>query len=84
MEESPNDKETVEKTAEKTTVEVPKSIAFMKAKWASFQNLTAKDTSDNLWLIGFKLFLKGIMVLILILMSPFILFIITVSLLVAV
>jgi hypothetical protein len=84
MEELPNDKEAVEETIEKVTIEQPKSIAFMKAKWASFQNLTAKDASDNLWLIGFKFFLKGIMVLILILMSPFILFIITVSLLVAV
>lgn len=84
MEESPNDEEAIEKTIEKPTVEQPKFVAFMKAKWVSFQKFTAKDASDNLWLVGFKLFLKGIMVLILILLSPFILFILIMSFLVAI
>lgn len=65
------------------TFETPASLTWMKAQYAKFQALTAKDISDNMWLIGLKFLLKGIMVFILILMSPFILFFIVFSLLIA-
>jgi hypothetical protein len=68
---------------EKETFETPASVAFMKRQYAKFQGITAKNISDNLWIIGLKWFLKGIMVLILIIMSPFILFVIIFSLLIA-
>lgn len=68
---------------EKPNFETPASVAWMKRQYARFQTITAKDVSDNMWLIGLKLFLKGIMILILIIMSPFILFVIMFSLMVA-
>ena len=72
--------ESLKKVDEEPTVEQPKQITFLKTQWKKYQNLTAKSTEDNLWIIGFKFFLKGIMVLILILLSPFILLILMITL----
>jgi len=76
--------EVTEKEVEPKSINASKSIALIKANWAKFQNFTTKEASDNLWIIGFKLFLKGIMVLILILLSPLILTILIFSFLVAI
>jgi len=81
MEELPIEETKADKELEQPTVETPKSIAAMKTQWAKFQNLTAKNASDNLWLIGMKYFLKGIMVLILILLSPIFLLVMTITIL---
>jgi hypothetical protein len=83
MEELPKKEEQVEQVGEEPTIEQPKQIAFLKKQWKKYQNLTAKSVEDNLWIIGMKFFLKGIMVLILILMSPFILVILMFTLLAA-
>lgn len=75
--------ENLPQTEDKSTFETPASVAFMKRQYAKFQKLTSKNISDNVWIIGLKWLLKGIMVLILIVMSPFILFVIIFSLLIA-
>lgn len=84
MQKSPQDEEQIEKEIEQSRVEEPKSVTFLKKQWQSFESITTKSTDDNLWIGGFKLLLKAIMILFLILMSPFILLIIILSLLVAV
>lgn len=76
--------EITEKEVEPKTINESKTIALIKANWTKFQNFTTKEASDNLWVIGFKLCLKGIMVLILILLSPLILTILIFSFLVAI
>lgn len=63
--------------------EVPTSVTWLKRQYAKIQGLTTQKISDNLWIIGLKWFLKGIVVLILILMSPFILIILLFSLMIA-
>lgn len=63
--------------------QTPPSVTWMKQKYAKFQQLTSKNISDNLWIIALKWILKGIMVFILIIMSPFILFVILFSLMIA-
>jgi|GEM_PF-4616622 hypothetical protein len=63
--------------------EAPASITWMKQRYAKIQGLTTQKISDNLWVIGLKWFLKGIMVLILILISPFILIVLLFSLMIA-
>lgn len=63
--------------------EEPASITWLKEQYNYFEAITTKDRSDNIWLIALKFLLKGIMILILIILSPFILFIIIFSLLVA-
>ena len=63
--------------------ETPASVTWMKQQYAKIQGLTTQNISDNLWIIGLKWFFKGIMVLILILMSPFILVVLLFSLMVA-
>ena len=68
---------------EKPDFETPALVTWMKEQYRKFQELTAKDVSDNVWLIGLKFLFKGIMVLILIIMSPFILFMIIFSLMIA-
>lgn len=82
-EELPNKTPETQLKEENEGFEVPASITWMKSQYAKFQKLTTKDVSDNVWLIGLKFFLKGIMVLILIIMSPFILFMIVFSLMIA-
>jgi hypothetical protein len=81
--EQENTEEASPQNADKPTFETPASVAFMKRQYAKFEKLTAKNISDNVWIIGFKWFLKGMMVFILILMSPFILFAIIFSLILA-
>lgn len=83
MKELPTEKNKVTESLEESKNKTPKSIAVIKTQWLNFQNLTAKKASDSLFLIGFKLFLKAIMVLILILMSPFILVILMLSFFIA-
>lgn len=83
MEGLPKKEEEKEGIIEKPTVEDPKQIAFLKKQWKKYENLTAKDIGDNLWIIGLKFLLKGVMVFILILLSPFILMILIFTLLVA-
>lgn len=80
-----NNKDLSENLTEKKVFdfEEPAAITWLKEQYSYFQSLTAKNVSDNMWLIGFKFFLKAIMVLILIIMSPFILFFILFSLLIA-
>jgi hypothetical protein len=68
---------------DKETFETPASVAFMKGQYAKFQQLTAGNILDNIWIVGLKWFLKGIMVLILIIMSPFILIVLLFSLMIA-
>jgi hypothetical protein len=63
--------------------EGPASVTWMKRQYTKIQGLTTQKISDNLWVIGLKWFLKGVMVLILILMSPFILIILLFSLMIA-
>lgn len=63
--------------------EGPASVTWMKQRYAKIQGLTTQKISDNLWVIGLKWFLKGIMVLILILISPFILIVLLFSLMIA-
>lgn len=63
--------------------EEPTSVSWLKNQYRRFQELTAKDVSDNVWLIALKFAMKGFMILILIILSPFILFFLLLSLLVA-
>lgn len=84
MQDLPQDEEKAEKETEQPTVEELKSLTFLKTQWQVFESVTTKKADDNLWIFGFKLLLKAIMILFLILMSPFILLIIMLSLLVAV
>ena len=78
-----NKNEELPKITPKTDFETPAAITWLRRQYAKFQGFTTKSVSDNLWVIGLKLFLKGIMVLILIIMSPFILFVIIFSLMIA-
>jgi hypothetical protein len=59
------------------------SVDWMKAKWAKFQSYTKKQASDSIWLLGVKLFFQAIGILILIILSPFVLFGILIAFLVA-
>ncbi len=63
--------------------EIPVSIHWLQRQYTDYQQLTTQKISDNLWIIGLKWFLKGIMILILIIMSPFILLVIIFSLFMA-
>lgn len=78
-----NTEDALPQNDDKTPFETPASVAWMKRQYGKFERLTAKNISDNLWIIGLKWFLKGMMVFILILMSPFILFAIIFSLILA-
>jgi hypothetical protein len=48
-----------------------------------FQALTAQKATDNIWIIGIKYFLQGLMVLVLLALSPFAIFAILVSVIMA-
>ncbi|MFK7951075.1 MAG: hypothetical protein AB8G11_26075 [Saprospiraceae bacterium] len=63
--------------------EEPASITWLKEQYNRIQTLTAKNISDNIWLIALKFIIKGFMILILIILSPFILFFLLLSLLIA-
>ena len=54
--------------------EKPKHPVVEKIKGitAFFQALTSKGETDNMWVLGIKYFFKGIIILILILLSPFV------------
>lgn len=81
---SPNEQKDIE-TANKKAIdfEEPKSVTWLKRQYQHIQSLTAKDVSDNIWLIALKLLLKGIMIIILIALSPFVLIILMFTLLAA-
>ena len=83
--ESTPELENTEETTNKKSIdfEEPSSVTWFKKQYTRFQALTAKEVSDNIWLIGLKLLLKGIMILILIILSPFILLILGFTLLAA-
>ena len=55
---------------------------WMKRQIQFFKTLTAKKEEDNIWLTGIKYFFQGIMVLVLIALSPFALIAIIISVLV--
>lgn len=76
-----NSEEFVEKKS--VDFEEPASITWLKVQYNRLQALTTKDVSDNVWLIVLKYVLKGIMILILIILSPFILMILLFTLLAA-
>lgn len=59
------------------------SVDWMKDKWTEFQSYTKKQASDSIWLLGIKLFFQAIGILILIILSPFVLFGIMIAALVA-
>lgn len=56
---------------------------WIKRQIRFFKDLTAKKEEDNLWLTGIKYFFQGIMVLVLIALSPFALIAIIISAMVA-
>lgn len=56
---------------------------WIKAKITFFKNLTKTRVEDSLWLTGIKYFFQGLMILLLILMSPFALVAIILSALMA-
>ena len=60
-----------------------KTVNWLKKQYKYYQKFTQKGISDSVWLIALKYLIKGIMVLILIILSPFILFFILFSLLIA-
>ena len=59
------------------------ALDWMRKKYQHFRGLTKKNESDNIWILGVKVFFQAIMILILIALSPIALFVITLSLLVA-
>ena len=65
--------------------EKPKHPVVEKIKQitAFFQELTSKEETDNIWVLGVKYFFKGILILILILLSPFAIVAIMISAMVA-
>lgn len=59
------------------------SVDWLTEKWSKFQTYTKKQASDSIWLLGVKLFFQAIGILILIILSPFVLFGIMIAFLVA-
>ena len=60
-----------------------KAVNWLKKQYQYYQKFTQKGISDSVWLIALKYLIKGMMVLILIILSPFILFFLLFSLLIA-
>lgn len=58
------------------------AIEWMKKITRRFKALTKKDANDNVWMLGFKVFIQLIAFLLLLIMSPFALFAIIVSIMV--
>ena len=59
------------------------AINWLKKQYQHYQKFTQRGIADSVWLIALKYLIKGMMVLILILLSPFILFFLLFSLLIA-
>lgn len=58
------------------------AIEWIKKITARFKTLTKKDADDNVWILGFKVFIQIIAFLLLLIMSPFALLAIIVSIMV--
>jgi hypothetical protein len=58
------------------------AVEWMKKRMADFRALTKKDANDNVWILGFKVFIQIIAFLLLLIMSPFAIFAIVVSIMV--
>lgn len=59
------------------------AVEWMKSKWQKIYGLTKNGEEDALWMLGVKLFFKAILFLILLMLSPFAILAIIISLLVA-
>ncbi|MGB0861592.1 MAG: hypothetical protein ACPGXZ_01690 [Saprospiraceae bacterium] len=79
--------ETTEEIAEETAPKIKltgvASVDWINAKWEKLQSYTKKQASDNIWVLGVKLFFQAIGILILIILSPFVLLGMMIALLVA-
>ncbi len=59
------------------------TVELIKAKWQKIYGLTKNGDEDKLWMLAVKLFFKGILFLLLIMLSPIAFLAIMISLLVA-
>ena len=60
------------------------AVEWMKSQMAWFRSITKKDEKDNVWIMGIKVFFKIIAFFIFLLMSPFAIFAIVVSIMVTI
>lgn len=58
------------------------AIEWIKRRMADFRALTKKNADDNVWILGFKVFIQIVAFLLLLLMSPFAIFAIVVSIMI--
>jgi hypothetical protein len=59
------------------------TVLKIKEKYDKYKSITERKATDNLWLAGLKLFLHGLVILLLILLSPFAIIAIIFSLILA-